>query len=402
MTTQPETSQKNFTTYFFKKQLICDYLEVIFGKCTSYLSKNKRRPLYHYLLNLLLFSSQQKPKTKKSNQIKSRHQKTKQRETHSEKRNQAIMDDETLSSSSSNLFASAPSSPGRSAAPSSSAAHLPYFFSAPTSPTHFLFASSPVKSVYSSVATGVDLEQADFEFNLAARSMSTAEELFFNGQIRPGFVSMDHASVPDPASIHRRSRSVSPTRTPRMIWREQRKELAASLKPKSESEAESNSNTVSDTTKSDSVSASTSRSSSSSSSSSNSSNANSRRWAIIKDLLTLRRSRSEGKLLVTSAGTGSRPVQRQRNNNNCANGCEGSGNGRWRLTYSASFSPGLCKDRQRRSADKSETVHLVKEATRRTTFLPYKQQGFLFGCLGFRSRAFVRNVGIPAIVSRHS
>jgi Protein of unknown function (DUF1645) len=233
--------------------------------------------------------------------------------------------------------------------------------------------------------------------------MSTAEELFFNGLIRPGFVYTDHASVPHPACIHRRTRSVSPTQNPQKLWREQRKELAA-LKPKSEYEAESNSNVVPETKNSDLVSASTSRSSSSNSSSSNSSKSSSRRWGFIKDLLTLQRSKSEGKLLVTAE---SRPVKRQRNKNNCTNGCEGSGNGRGRLTCSASFSPGLCKQRQRGPADKPETVHLVKEARRRrrTTFLPYKQQGFLFGWLGFSysgSRGFVRNVSIPIVTSPHS
>ncbi|KAF3340551.1 hypothetical protein FCM35_KLT09395 [Carex littledalei] len=295
-------------------------------------------------------------------------------------------------------FTSAPSSPGRSIAPSTTTNHTAYFFSAPASPTHFLLSSCPSISTYTSPGPAVDLEQPDFEFGLASRLMSTAEELFFNGQIRPGFVSAD------PACIHRRTRSVSPTRTPRMIWREKRKE-SASLKAKLESKAESNSNTVPEIAKSDKLlelgSASTSRSSSSNSSSCNSSNTNSRRWGFIKDLL-LQRSKSEGRMPVT-AGARARPVQRQRNTttnnyNNCVNGCNVSENGRGRLTYSSSFSLGLCKERH----DKAETtVRLVKDARRRTTFLPYKQQGFLFGCLGFSSRGFVRNVGIPTVSPRH-
>ncbi|XP_078159154.1 uncharacterized protein LOC144554705 [Carex rostrata] len=310
------------------------------------------------------------------------------REIHSE--NQAIMHGETP-------FTSAPSSPGRSAIPSTTTDHMAYFFSAPASPTHFLLSSSPSISTYTSPGPAIDLEQPDFEFGLASRLMSTAEELFFNGQIRPGFVSTDQAT-----SIHRRTRSVSPTRTPRMIWREKRKE-SASLKAKLQSKAESNLNMVPEIVKSDKLvelgSASTSRSSSSNSSSCNSSNANSRRWGFIKDLFLLQRSKSEGTMLVT-AGARARPVQRQRNTttnnyNNCMNGFDGRG----RLTNSSSFSLGLCKERH----DKAETtVRLVKEARRRTTFLPYKQQGFLFGCLGFSSRGFIRNVGIPTVSPRHT
>ncbi|KAJ4775963.1 stress response NST1-like protein (DUF1645) [Rhynchospora pubera] len=273
-----------------------------------------------------------------------------------------------------------------------------FFFSAPASPTHFLLSSAPVHSAHSSIATS-HREQADFEFGLIARSMSTAEELFFNGQIRPGFISKDQMSLSHPEPIRRRTRSVSPTRSPISRRRDQRKASAASLKTEPQ---ELNPNIASETTRSDElesvVSASTSRSSSSNSSLSSSSNANSRRWGFIKDLLSLQRSKSEGGLL------GSRPApgrQRQRNSN-CTNG---------RMAHWSSFGPGLYKEpqRQRRRGDHkaemdSNSTANVKEmhVRRRMTFLPYKQQWFLFGCLGLSSSRLTTNAGIATVSARHS
>ncbi|KAJ1692065.1 hypothetical protein LUZ63_008763 [Rhynchospora breviuscula] len=273
---------------------------------------------------------------------------------------------------------------------SSSSSASAFFFSAPASPTHFLLSSSPVHSAHSFIATS-HLEQADFEFGLIARSMSTAEELFFNGQIRPGFVSKDQMPLSHPEPVHRRtwSVSVSPTPSPLSRRRDQRLASAASLKTKPQ---ELNPNIASETVSV--VSASTSRSSSSNSSSSSSSNANSRRWGFIKDFLSLQRSKSEGGLL------GSRPAPQRQRNSNCTNG---------RMAHSSSFGPGLYKERQRRRGDhkaemdSNSTVN-VKEMhlRRRMTFLPYKQQWFLFGCLGLSSSRLTTNAGIATVYARHS
>ncbi|KAJ3691852.1 hypothetical protein LUZ61_000059 [Rhynchospora tenuis] len=278
----------------------------------------------------------------------------------------------------------------------SSSSSSAFFFSAPASPTHFLLSSSPLHSAHSSIATS-HLEQADFEFGLVARSMSTAEDLFFNGQIRPGFVSTDQTPLSYPEPVHRRTRSVSPTRSPLSLWRDQRKASAASLKMKPESEVELNPNMASETARSqhelESVSASTSRSSSSNSSSSSSSNANSRRWGFIKDLLSLQRSKSEGGLLATQ-GAGSRLAPQTQSQRQRSSICT---NGSGRMAHSSSFGPGLYKERHRRPEMDS-----VKEMRRRMTFLPYKQQWFLFGCLGFSSSRLTTNAGIATVSARHS
>ncbi|KAG6645003.1 uncharacterized protein LOC122274337 [Carya illinoinensis] len=82
-------------------------------------------------------------------------------------------------------YVSAPSSPGRGYTSN----HCGYFFSAPASPMHYVISSAPSTTCPSTQP----LDTSSFEFesrfspngSVAVGSMSSADELFLNGQIRP-------------------------------------------------------------------------------------------------------------------------------------------------------------------------------------------------------------------------
>ncbi|KAH6772538.1 hypothetical protein C2S52_004662 [Perilla frutescens var. hirtella] len=85
-------------------------------------------------------------------------------------------------------YVSAPSSPGRGT-------HLAgFYYSAPASPMHFVLSSTALKSYPSAAAAAADAS-CSFEFDFSAtlpstaatspEHMTSADELFFNGQIRP-------------------------------------------------------------------------------------------------------------------------------------------------------------------------------------------------------------------------
>ncbi|KAL3637536.1 hypothetical protein CASFOL_018704 [Castilleja foliolosa] len=89
-------------------------------------------------------------------------------------------------------FVSAPSIPGRD----TNTTPFPnpgFYFSAPASPVHFVF-SKPINSINSYPSSATDAN-ASFDFDFSAsltptaapppESMSSADELFLNGQIRP-------------------------------------------------------------------------------------------------------------------------------------------------------------------------------------------------------------------------
>ncbi|XP_059652326.1 uncharacterized protein LOC132299613 [Cornus florida] len=92
-----------------------------------------------------------------------------------------------IDSACSTPYVSAPSSPGRGPP----LAGAGFFYSAPASPMHFMLSSSPNSPSNASEASG----SGSFEFEFSARfasigpasagSMSSADELFLNGQIRP-------------------------------------------------------------------------------------------------------------------------------------------------------------------------------------------------------------------------
>ncbi|KAG7024020.1 hypothetical protein SDJN02_15049, partial [Cucurbita argyrosperma subsp. argyrosperma] len=93
---------------------------------------------------------------------------------------------EDVDSSCSTPYVSAPSSPGRGPVPA-------FFYSAPASPMHFVITKNPTSS---SSSPSMDNHSSSFEFDFSARfgsngrsssmaSMSSADELFHDGKIRP-------------------------------------------------------------------------------------------------------------------------------------------------------------------------------------------------------------------------
>ncbi|KAL1825816.1 hypothetical protein DCAR_0314008 [Daucus carota subsp. sativus] len=228
---------------------------------------------------------------------------------------------EDLDSSCSTPYVSAPSSPGRN--PSG------YFFSAPASPMHYVLSSSKssATSFRDDNTTVLSSESSfEFEFEISSRfsredadksaenigSMTSADELFLNGQIRPMKLS-SHLQRPQHLaplidldgddedggdvgtveitrgrdlrsrnrSMHRKARSLSPFRA-----HEYSREIIKLKEDKYVTEeAEADGVEAPSTETTPSASASSSRSSSS--------GRNSKKWIFLKDLLY--RSKSEGR-----------------------------------------------------------------------------------------------------------
>lgn len=237
-------------------------------------------------------------------------------------------------SSCSTPYYSAPSSPGRSS--TASVATLPgYYYSAPTSPMHFVLSSfSNSKSSYDAPD---DFSATDFDFSARftnhtglppVGSMSSADELFLNGQIRPMKLST-HLQTPQvflplldlgeedgegeedecvgemvrgrelrihSRSMHRRSRSLSPLRSSTFHWQDGvDKEQRTGSQNKEDDPVEISDNVKdSDVEFQSTTTTATESSASASSSRSNSSGRNGKRWIFLKDFL-LYRSKSEGR-----------------------------------------------------------------------------------------------------------
>ncbi|OVA16826.1 Protein of unknown function DUF1645 [Macleaya cordata] len=349
-----------------------------------------------------------------------------------------------IDSTCSTPYVSAPSSPGR--------CHNGYFFSAPASPMHFVLSSS-VSSSAAFISSSSDLSvSGSFEFEFSARfpssgsitagSMSSADELFLNGQIRPMKLS-SHLQRPQilaplldlevedeedeerkdlggfeflkredsmvrgreirlrNRSLHRRTRSMSPLRSTPSEWHEEEEE------DHEESEIVERENEERDLDleekQVDDPSTETTPSVSASSSRSSSSGRNSKRWIFLKDFL---RSKSEGR-----------------------------GNTKEKFWHSISFSPvkdkkpsSISKDKLPSSSISSPTTESTPKAKRKSvpakksvtgkptngvgkrrippsphellytanraqaeemkkkTYLPYRQG--LLGCLGFSSKGY--------------
>ncbi|KAJ1265808.1 hypothetical protein BS78_08G102200 [Paspalum vaginatum] len=284
-------------------------------------------------------------------------------------------------------FVSAPSSPSRDASFSAAAAGC--FYSAPASPAR----GGPGAGDEYGCEQGFDF---DFDFSSrcpspAAAAMSTADELFHNGQIRPmrlaSFLLRPQAlpplngdapaDLPAPVSevqaeapaadergrfrcrsVHRRSRSLSPFRT---SW------LSPSSSPAPAAQSVE-------------AAPSASRSSSSSStasSASSSSSRNLRSWGFFKDLL--HRSKSDGGKnahLPSNNPSPPPPPAPKRN-------------------PSPAVSRGRGSARRPAHARLYEARRAEAEEMRWRTFLPYRQ-GLLLGCLGLGSRGYGAMHGLAA------
>ncbi|KAK9136726.1 hypothetical protein Sjap_007320 [Stephania japonica] len=262
--------------------------------------------------------------------------------------------EEDLDSTCSTPYVSAPSSPGHLSSSNNNNNNNNnngYFFSAPASPMHFVLSSSTASSAAALCDASVS---GSFEFEFSSRfcssglncsgSMSSADELFLNGQIRPMKLS-SHLQRPQSLaplldlevededyeeaceeerdsefvqaseqrergrdlrlrnrsrSLHRRARSMSPLRNPSFQWDEEEDEEAEEAEQDRREEQEirvisetgdldleekdGETNKFSSSLATLSVSASSSRSSSTGRSS--------KRWVFLKDFL---RSKSEGR-----------------------------------------------------------------------------------------------------------
>ncbi|KAH6813888.1 stress response NST1-like protein [Perilla frutescens var. frutescens] len=314
-----------------------------------------------------------------------------------------------IDSSCSTPFVSAPSSPGH--APPSG-----YFFSAPASPMHFILSGEKTKSAapdYEPVFLSSDSGSFEFEFSsrfsptgTGTGSMTSADELFFNGQIRPMKLS-SHLQRPQgnvapfldlcgdvrgrdlkargAKYSHRKARSMSPLRT----TAEYEWQAFSAATGDQESDAKENENESSETTPS--CSASSSRSSSS--------GRNSKKWIFLKDLL--HRSKSEGrannKERFWSAISFSPAKERKKTSSSPAlspSSSRDEKNGKSEMKKGgkvpATGKPANGVWRRKVPPSAHELHYTAKRAQaeemKKKTFLPYRQG--LLGCLGFSSKSY--------------
>ncbi|XP_066357407.1 uncharacterized protein [Miscanthus floridulus] len=287
-------------------------------------------------------------------------------------------------------FVSAPSSPARD--PSFSAAGC--FYSAPASPAR---GGPGTADEYDGCELGFD-----FDFSRcpspAAAAMSSADELFHNGQIRPmrltsfllrpqALPSLDGDVPPPPQPppseqppphergrlrrsppVHRRYRSLSPFRARWLSPSSSPAPAAQSVEPAAAGEAEA----------APSASRSSSSSSTASAASSSSSRSYYRRWGFLKDIL--HRSKSDGGERPPLPSNPSPPLPPAAPKRN----------------PSPSASRGRGRARRSAHARLYEARRAEAEEMRRRTFLPYRQGGLLLGCLGLGSLGFGAMHGLAA------
>ncbi|CAK8572513.1 unnamed protein product [Lathyrus sativus] len=350
-----------------------------------------------------------------------------------------------IDSNCSTPYVSAPSSPGRGGPPISSG----YFYSAPASPLHFSITAS---SSYHHQTTTTSSVPLSYEFEFSARfgstgsavpgSMTSADELFLNGQIRPMKLSshLERPQVLAPLldleeedeeesevvrgrdlrlrdkSVRRRTRSMSPLRSnTHLDWTEnENNEDEHHQNEASEIENQGNDDGEMENVKVDEMGLERieiiTPSDSASSSRSSSAGRSSKRWVFLKDFL---RSKSEGrsnnKFWSTISFTPIKDKKSNSNNQNLhpqiskektsetqRNGSSSKGS----FSSSSSSTQSWAKKMtgkpmngvgKRRVPPSPHELHYKAnraqaEELRKKTFLPYKQG--LLGCLGFSSKGY--------------
>ncbi|XP_019186168.1 PREDICTED: uncharacterized protein LOC109180908 [Ipomoea nil] len=236
---------------------------------------------------------------------------------------ETAMFSDDIDSSCSTPYVSAPSSPGRGQP------HCGFYYSAPASPMHFVLSTSSLISSASVHSEAAAAANSSFEFDFSSRlagegdacagSMSSADELFFNGQIRPMKLSthlqrpqvlaplldLDESEEVDmdggeeqacrgrdlkfrDRSLRRRTRSMSPLRTGSFQWDEDFEDNGE-RKPSNEKKEKCNEGEV----KHEDEANETTPCNSGSSSRSSSVGRSSKRWVFLKEFLY--RSKSEGR-----------------------------------------------------------------------------------------------------------
>ncbi|KNA09404.1 hypothetical protein SOVF_153890 [Spinacia oleracea] len=332
-------------------------------------------------------------------------------------------------------YVSAPSSPGRSYYPSG------FFYSAPASPMHFVLATAQARSSAGGglipATSDASSSNGSFEFEFSARfdspapeigpAMSSADELFLNGQIRPmklcahlqrpqrlpsltlleseredeeddefdddGKSNVFQRSRLRNRSQRRRARSLSPLRsTVPLEWYSSEDVVSTPKKAAGENEdgdeggeKEKDGGTESEATPSG------------SSSRCSSAGRSSKRWVFLKDFL---RSKSEGRSnnkFWHNINMSFSPAKEKRE--------KGNGNGNVNANENANAAS-YSEDKKSKkkelpaakgkggAAGKRRSAHEVHyaanraqaEEMRKKTFLPYRQG--LLGCLGFNSKSY--------------
>ncbi|XP_051144202.1 uncharacterized protein LOC127260512 [Andrographis paniculata] len=330
-------------------------------------------------------------------------------------------------------FVSAPSSPGRDTPLAG------FYYSAPASPTHFVLSTVALKSYASSSAAVVEVSSS-FEFDLSStfpstgasspESMTSADELFFNGQIRPmklsahlqrpqllaPLIESDDAVEEDQTftrgrdlklrtgSLRRRTRSMSPHRTTATTsfqWRDSGEETQQNnVSPRT------NVDKGEEDKRSDETAPCASRSSSAGRSS--------RRWVFLKEFLYRSKSegRNEGHRFWSSLSFS--PVKEKEkekrnpamsNNSSNSKSKQQQGGGVNRDGKKGTMKQTKIVSKRRNgtaaaaaaaaaSTSVSPSAHELHytanraqaEEMRKKTFLPYRQG--LLGCLGFSSKSY--------------
>jgi hypothetical protein len=307
-------------------------------------------------------------------------------------------------------YVSAPSSPGRG--PTSSGG---YFFSAPASPMHFVLSSAPSATCPPSPQYSLATSSSEFEFSsrcspngsVTVGSMTSADELFLNGQIRPMKLSShlqrpqilsplldldedeEHDEEEETAknarsdslhrgrdlklrsrSLHRKARSLSPLRNADFQWIHQEENDKAKHVDKEDKQSEATT-----------VSTETTPSCSASSSRSSSAGRNSKKWVFLKDLLY--RSKSEGRggngkeklwSYISSKEKPEKQKQKQKQKQAAGRPTNGVAAAKRRV-------PARSPHELHYTANRAQAEELKKR-----TYLPYKQG--LLGCLGFSSKGY--------------
>ncbi|XP_057439044.1 uncharacterized protein LOC130730914 [Lotus japonicus] len=321
--------------------------------------------------------------------------------------NLEYIDDSTCSTP----YVSAPSSPGRRGGGEPPISG--FFYSAPTSPLHFAItaaasSSSSFQNPFSSTSSSEFEFSARFGFTGfgAPGSMSSADELFLNGQIRPMKLST-HLERPQlldleeeegeeetevrgrdlrlrAKSVRRRTRSLSPLRNTHLQWTENEK--TSKIEVEEEEEEEENVDDEVGLEKTHSALASSSRCSSAGRSS--------KRWVFLKDFL---RSKSEGRSnnkfwsTISFSPTKEKKAVSQNQGNGSSSMQKSKGSSQaFSKKLTGKPSNGVAGKRRVPPASAHELHYKANRAQaeelRKKTFLPYRQG--LLGCLGFTSKSY--------------
>ncbi|KAM3219245.1 hypothetical protein P3L10_023776 [Capsicum annuum] len=343
---------------------------------------------------------------------------------------EAGMFSDDIDSTCSTPYVSAPSSPGRGQPYSG------FYYSAPASPMHFVLSTTSAKNSVGTTKISSPSEDFDFSARMAADgggaadgSMSSADELFLNGQIRPMKLSthlkrpqvlaplldLDENEDEDEKSfrgrdsklrnrsLRRRTRSMSPLRTTSYEWQEdyEEEELDVAVVVK-EKMKKNESEEIKQDDNEEETSNETTPCPSGSSSRSSSVGRSSKRWVFLKEFLY--RSKSEGRNNTHKfwSGISFSPVKDKKldkittpkgDKNSATDTSETTKKGKQNgNTKEAKKKPvngsGIGK---RRVPPSPHELHYTanraqSEEMRKKTFLPYRQG--LLGCLGFSSKSY--------------